>query len=180
MFVFPQKSLVTALRELHSKRPPPDQVQTFLVAVLKGEQPPDFQPDAKVEDEGVYEYFKTKGVFGLLKVSSTVSCYAFPLFAVQPLQMATRRPCVLLSRALREQNGATDESLVPVLYAVACADLRRQAPAGRRTALPRDLSGYSGGGAVGVMRRFVHVCEGMTHATRRRSPRGESPRHDVM
>ena len=76
MFVAAQKSLVTALRELHSKRPPPDQVQAFLVAILENKPPPEVQPCAKAEDEGVYEYFKTKGVFGLLKVSSVVSCRA--------------------------------------------------------------------------------------------------------
>ena len=66
--------MVTALRELHSKRPPPAQVQEFLVAVLENRPPPEVQASAIAEDEGVYEYFKTKGVFGLLKVSRMVSC----------------------------------------------------------------------------------------------------------
>lgn len=159
MFVFPQKSLVTALRELHMKRPPPDQIQTFLVAVLKGETP-EVQPGAKAEDEGVYEYFKTKGVFGLLKVSSTL---IMPSRSLQcGLCNGCATPMRILAASAARANGATDESLVPVLCAVACADLRRQAPAGRRTALPRDLSGHSGGGAVGVMRHCVHMCEGMT------------------
>merc|ERR1711871_412017 len=62
-----QKSLVTALRELHSKRPPPEQVYSFLVDVLEGKPPPEVLAVAKEEDQGVYEYFKTKGVFSLLK-----------------------------------------------------------------------------------------------------------------
>jgi hypothetical protein len=44
------------------------------VAVLENRPPPEVQASAKAEDEGVYEYFKTKGVFGLLKVSRMVSC----------------------------------------------------------------------------------------------------------
>ena len=65
-----QKDLVSALRQLHSKRPPPDQVQGFLVAVLNGDEPPAVTPVAKGDDEGVYEYFKAHGVFALLKVRS--------------------------------------------------------------------------------------------------------------
>lgn len=71
--------MVTALRELHSKRPEPEKVHDFLVAVLQGQTPPDCPPVAKEEDEGVYEYFKTKGVFSLLKVSSMLSPLCFLL-----------------------------------------------------------------------------------------------------
>ena len=70
MLVHSQKDLVSALRQLHSKRPPPDQVQGFLVAVLNGDEPPAVTPVAKGDDEGVYEYFKAHGVFALLKVRS--------------------------------------------------------------------------------------------------------------
>ena len=70
MLVLSQKDLVSALRQLHSKRPPPDQVQGFLVAVLNGDEPPAVTPVAKGDDEGVYEYFKAHGVFALLKVRS--------------------------------------------------------------------------------------------------------------
>ena len=70
MLVHSQKDLVSALRQLHSERPPPDQVQGFLVAVLNGDEPPAVTPVAKGDDEGVYEYFKAHGVFALLKVRS--------------------------------------------------------------------------------------------------------------
>ena len=57
-----------AMRQLYSRRPPPDQVQAFLVAVLNGDEPPPVPPVARdSEEEGVYEYFKSNGVFALLK-----------------------------------------------------------------------------------------------------------------
>ena len=98
-----QKSLVTALRELHSKRPPPEQVQEFLVAVLENKTPPEVQPSAKGEDEGVYEYFKTKGVFGLLKVSSMEP--ALFCRSVRSLQMAAAH---CLHVVCRESCAKTD------------------------------------------------------------------------
>merc|ERR1712072_531534 len=65
-----QRNLVSALKLLHLKRPPPHQVHAFLVAALHGEEPPPI--DATHAPQGtdadlVYEYFKSNGVFALLK-----------------------------------------------------------------------------------------------------------------
>eukprot|EP01045_Picozoa_sp_COSAG04_P051610 COSAG04_NODE_21557_length_371_cov_1.125000_2_plen_36_part_01 len=35
------------MRQLYSRRPPPDQVQAFLVAVLNGDEPPPVPPVAR-------------------------------------------------------------------------------------------------------------------------------------
>ena len=111
MLVLSQKDLVSALRQLHSKRPPPDQVQGFLVAVLNGDEPPAVTPVAKGDDEGVYEYFKAHGVFALLKVRSQ---HAPALRLVKRFSLLLRCP--------------------------ACVAVRGQAPAGRRQGLPGQLS----------------------------------------
>ena len=75
------------------------------MAVLENRPPPEVQASAKAEDEGVYEYFKTKGVFGLLKVSRVVSCC---VTAVYFLQMpAAQRHCILFAASA---NGATDDA----------------------------------------------------------------------
>ena len=104
-----QKLLVTALRELHSRRPPPEHVHEFIVAILAEKTPPEFPSVDREEDEGVYEYFKTKGVFGLLKVSSFMFYGSY------------------VARASR----VTDEYTIHVCVCVAaCANFRRQASPG--------------------------------------------------
>ena len=119
------------------------------MAVLENRPPPEVQASAKAEDEGVYEYFKTKGVFGLLKVSRMVSCCVTDVQSLQRLL-------------------AQLETLTSLRHArAACADLRGQAPPRRRAALPCDISGYSGEGAVlrqcfycakGEVMQLVGVC----------------------
>ena len=55
------------------------------MAALKGDPLPEVAPIAKGDDEGVYEYFKSKGVFGLIKVSGTYTALLsanFPSHAV--------------------------------------------------------------------------------------------------
>lgn len=134
-----QKSLVIALRELHSKRPPPEQVQEFLVAALKGDPLPEVAPIAKGDDEGVYEYFKSKGVFGLIKVSGTCTALLSANFPSHAVHLQCVNPCASLNEPLM----MTDAACSP-----ACLDLRGQASPRRCAVVPRNIFGRNCEGVV--------------------------------
>lgn len=61
-----QGALVAAVKELHQHRPAPNEVQSFLMAVLKGEPPPPVAEKTDA-DARIYDYLKTNGAFALLK-----------------------------------------------------------------------------------------------------------------
>ena len=61
-----QGALVKAIKALHQHRPAPAEVQPFLMAVLKGEDPPAVAQKTD-SDARIYDYLKTNGAFALLK-----------------------------------------------------------------------------------------------------------------